>query len=183
MITNREKKALIKRLQNKKHRDAFVSAIIDQTIPFQIRAMRLSKERNWTQKELARRASMKQERISMCENPNYGKLSLSTLKQLASAFDVGLIVRFVPFSDLVEIESNIDTGSLNPTSFDNDDYFKEKDAKGAAASLLHEQYSEEIVRQPNTDFSDVKTKFNFEQIKSVDYIRGDIHETAVGASG
>lgn len=130
MNTNREREAIKKRLRSKEHRDAFVSATVDQTIPFQIRSLRLSLQRNWTQEELATRANMKQERISTCENPNYGKFSLKTLKQLAAAFDVGLVVRFVPFSELVEWESNLSDDSLDVPNFDKEDYFKENLIKG-----------------------------------------------------
>jgi len=124
MTTSQERDDQRKRLKNKEHRDAFVSATADQTIPFQIRAMRSAKHRNWTQEELARRAGMKQERISACENPNYGNFSLRTLKQLAAAFDVALVVRFAPFSELAEWEINMSSESLEIPSFDQEDYFK-----------------------------------------------------------
>ena len=141
MNTNHEKEALRKRLLNKNNREAFVSACVDQTIPFQIKALRSSEERNWTQQELASRAGMKQERISVCENPNYGKFSLQTLKQLAAAFDVGLIVRFAPFSELVEWESNLSPESLNVKNFDKEeDYFKEKEESEFASSILEKYY-------------------------------------------
>ena len=67
---------------------------------------------------------MAQETISRLEDPNYGKLTLKTLKRLASAFEVGLMVRFVPFSELVEWELIIRTNSLEVLSFDEDSYFK-----------------------------------------------------------
>lgn len=129
MNINQEREALRSRLQSKKHRVAFVSATVDQTIPFQIKALRLAKERNWTQEELAQRAGMKQERISTCENPSYGNFSLRTLKQLAAAFDVALIVRFAPFGELAEWEINMSSESLEVPSFDQEDYFKEKPQK------------------------------------------------------
>lgn len=124
MDINHEREAIKKRLLNKKHREAFVSATVDQTIPFQIKSMRLSEERNWTQQELAKRAGMKQERISVCENPNYGRFSLQTLKQIASAFDVALVVRFAPFSELTEWELNLSPESLEVENFDKEEYFK-----------------------------------------------------------
>lgn len=127
MNTNHEREALKKRLMSKKSRDAFVSACVDQTIPFQIKALRLTEERNWTQKKLASRAGMKQERISVCENPNYGRFSLQTLKQIAAAFDVALIVRFAPFSELVEWESNLSPESLEVKNFGKEEYFKERE--------------------------------------------------------
>lgn len=153
MNTNNEQEAAIKkRLLNKKHREAFVSASVDQTIPFQIRAMRLAKDRNWTQQELASRSGMKQERISTCENPNYGRFSLQTLKQLASAFDVALIVRFAPFSELVEWESNLSPGSLEIKNFDKEeDYFKEREEGEISGSFLGEQYYQKIKEQPKIE--------------------------------
>lgn len=147
MNTDREREALKKRLMAKEHRDAFVSASVDQTIPFQIRAMRLAQERNWTQKDLALRAGMKQERISICENPNYGRFSLQTLKQLASAFDVALIVRFAPFSELVEWESNLSPESLEVKNFDKEEYFKERKENEMSLSFLEEQYSTKMTKQ------------------------------------
>jgi transcriptional regulator with XRE-family HTH domain len=122
-----EREALKKRLKSKEHRDAFVSAYVDQTIPFQIRALRLSKQRNWTQEQLATEAGMKQERISALENPNYGQFSLKTLKQLASAFGVALIVRFASFGELAEWEINLSSESLEVPSFNQDPYFQEKE--------------------------------------------------------
>jgi hypothetical protein len=45
---------------------------------------------------------MPQNAISRLESPDYGKLTLTTLRRLAMAFDVGLIVRFVPFTEMVD---------------------------------------------------------------------------------
>jgi transcriptional regulator with XRE-family HTH domain len=168
--TNHEREALRKRLLNKKNREAFVSASVDQTIPFQIRALRLSEERNWTQKELATRAGMKQERISVCENPNYGKFSLQTLKQLASAFDVALIVRFAPFSELVEWESNLSPESLNVKNFDKEkDYFKEKEESEFASSILKEYYSSRVIEQKSSESVGLRNLIDFHQKKKEKY--------------
>lgn len=155
MNINQEREAFKKRLQSKEHRDAFVSASVDQTIPFQVRALRLAPQRNWTQEELAHRADMKQERISACENPNYGRFSLRTLKQLAAAFDVALIVRFAPFSELVEWETNLSSESLEVPNFDQEDYFKEKPANGTGIELLTNNYSNKASRQPSIHSSAV----------------------------
>lgn len=144
MTTDYERKTLIKRLRNKQHRDAFVSAYVDKTIPFQIRALRLAEDRNWTQQELASRSGMKQERISVCENPNYGKFSLQTLKQLASAFDVALMVRFAPFSELVEWELNLSPESLEVKNFDKEECFEEREI---SSSFLMDKYSSETIKQ------------------------------------
>ena len=52
MDINQEREALRKSLQSRERRVAFVSATVDQTIPFQMKALRLAKHRNWTQKKL-----------------------------------------------------------------------------------------------------------------------------------
>jgi transcriptional regulator with XRE-family HTH domain len=115
---------LLTELKNKEYRDAFVSAHIDTGIPFQLRALR--EQRGLTQKELAERSGMKQERISAIENPNYkNAFTLSTLKRLASAFDIALIVRFAPISQLVDWELKISPESLQAVSFNEDPYFSE----------------------------------------------------------
>ena len=120
---NKREENLINELRNKEYRDAFVSELIDTGIPFHIHALR--EQRSWTQKELGEHAGMAQETISRLEDPNYGQLSLTTLKRLASAFDIGLLVRFVPLSELVDWELHLTPDSLKVLSFAEESYFKE----------------------------------------------------------
>ena len=128
MNTIKRKEQLIKELKNKEYRDAFVTAYIDTGIPFQVRALR--EHSGFTQKALAERTGMKQERISAIENPNYkNAFTLSTLKRLASAFDIALIVRFAPISQLVDWELKLRPESLQAVSFNEDPYFKETPQK------------------------------------------------------
>jgi transcriptional regulator with XRE-family HTH domain len=81
-------------------RNRFVESNLNKNISFQIRGMRGSRE--WSQEELAKRTGMNQNMIYRLENPSYGRFTISTLKRVASAFDVALIVRFVPFSQLAD---------------------------------------------------------------------------------
>ena len=91
-----------------------------------------------TQEELAFHANMKQERISTLENPNYASYLLRILKQLAAAFDVALIVRFVPFGELAEWKLNLSSKSLEVPSFNNDRYFQaKKEASGGYNQYTH----------------------------------------------
>ena len=121
IIRNRER--LRSELQDKELRDFFVSEHINIGLSFQIRALR--KQRGWTQKELSDRAKKKQSWIAKIENPNYTGFSLQTLKELASVFDVALIVRFVPFGELVKWELTLSPEKLEALSFNEDPYFKE----------------------------------------------------------
>lgn len=135
-ITSRKTK-LIEKLQNKEYRDSYVSSNIDVGVAFQIRALR--KQRKYTQKKLAEIARMKQGRISVLENPS-NTPNISTLKKIANAFDVGLIVRFVPISNLVEWQLNLSRESLDASSFSEDPYFQAKKEE----TVEHEQYEVKV---------------------------------------
>lgn len=88
---------------------------VDTGLAFQIRALR--EKNGWTQQQLAERTGSKQETICQWENPNYGRYTLTTLKGLATAFDVGLMVKFAPFSEVVEWNANLTRERLAPPSF------------------------------------------------------------------
>jgi transcriptional regulator with XRE-family HTH domain len=62
----------------------------------------MRESRNWSQEELAALVGMPQTAISRLESPDYGKPTITTLKRMARVYDVGLDVRFVPFSLLVD---------------------------------------------------------------------------------
>lgn len=113
------KSKLIEKLRaSKEYRDAFVASQMSMGLPFQIRALR--KQRKWDQKKLATEADMLQPRISTMESPGYASPNLETLKRLASAFDVALIVRFVPFSELLRWSDRFSPDEFQVPSFDND---------------------------------------------------------------
>jgi len=134
---NKRKERFLEELKIKEYRDAFVSELIDTGVPFQIRALR--KQRPWTQKEFSEKVGMAQERISVLEDPNYAKLTLKTLKRLASALDIGLLVKFVPISDLVKWELALSPDSLKALSYDDDPYFKET-TEESETTLSNKQY-------------------------------------------
>ena len=110
---------LISSLKDKEYRDAFVEEHISTGVPFQIKALRELRERNWTQKQLGERAGgMAAERVSILESPKYAKFTISTLLRIASAFDVGLMVRFVPFGELIDMELNLSPQTIAPLDFE-----------------------------------------------------------------
>lgn len=98
-------------------RKQLIDEHIDVGIAFQIRALR--NRQKLTQTDLAELLGdkSKQPMISAWENPNYGRYTLATLKELAKAFDVGLLVRFVPFSKLVDWTVDLTSDVIAPPNF------------------------------------------------------------------
>lgn len=115
--TNSAKREIWESLDEKNSRDAFVAAHLSNTIGAQIFSMRES--RGWSQGDLAEKVDMAQPRISVLEG-GYDSYSLKTLRRLASAFDVAVVVRFVPFSELVDWVADTSGEQLAPVAFDND---------------------------------------------------------------
>ena len=117
-INNREQ--LWESLRDPDFRRQLIDEHINVGIAFQIRSLR--GRQNLTQAKLAVLVGVKQPLISEWENPNYGKYTLATLKELAKAFDVGLLVRFVPFSKLVDWTVDISNDVIAPPGFREEQY-------------------------------------------------------------
>jgi transcriptional regulator with XRE-family HTH domain len=103
-------------MQDKEYRHGFVNAQIEIDLPFQIRALR--KQRELTQPQLADLTGMKQSRISKMEKPGAAHFTLETLRRLAKALDVALLVRFAPFRELVAWSHEFNPDSFVVPSFD-----------------------------------------------------------------
>lgn len=116
--TSARRDQIISSLQDKEYRDLFVSEEIDTGLPLQIRELR--SDREWSQRELAGRTGMTQEGVSRLERLDYGKYTLTTLKRLAAAFDVALVVRFEPYSRLVDWVSNLSPEDMAVPDFEHD---------------------------------------------------------------
>ena len=122
------------KLQTKVYRDAYAEAQLSIEIPFQVRALR--KARGWTQAKLAALCGIPQSRISHIEQPGRDPLSLRTLYRLSSAFDVGLLVQFVSFSELVHLEAAFNPVTFYVSSFKDD---KLEEATTAVSNFEHDK--------------------------------------------
>lgn len=110
LVSNREtqqstdlnsRSSLLQRLRRSRlARSRFVESNISKALAFQIRSLR--EKENWSQQHLAEKIESNQNAVYRAENPNYGKQTITTLKKIAAAFDVALVVRFVPFSELLD---------------------------------------------------------------------------------
>jgi len=122
---------IAEKLRDREYRKAFVVSQINIGIPFQVRA--LLKSRGKTQEWLAKQTGMLQPRVSGLMTPGRTRPNIETLRRLAEAFDCGLAVRFVPFSELARWSASFDPESFNVPEFENDIGFIERKRPPAAA--------------------------------------------------
>ena len=120
------------KLQNKEYREGYVEGQFDIEVPFQIRALR--RARGWTQADLAKYSGISESQIAELEDPDSDPPSVQILHKLCAAFDVGLLVQFVSFSELVRRESEFDPETFNVVSFSGDNIDTEPQA--AAISTM-----------------------------------------------
>lgn len=121
---------LTDKLRDAGYRKAFVASQINIGIPFQIRA--LLKKRGKKQDWLAAKTGMLQPRISGLMTAGKTHPNIETLRRLAEAFDCGLAVRFVPFSELARWSDEFDPESFDVPEFAEDLGFLEKKSPGVA---------------------------------------------------
>ena len=121
-MTSDKEKQLLASLDNKEYREALAIEHVNTTLAIQIRKMRENQNPQWSQSDLANRFGKHQTAISQWENPDYGRHSIKTLKELAGAFDVALLVKFIPFSELVKDMVSLSETRLSPPSFSEEQY-------------------------------------------------------------
>jgi transcriptional regulator with XRE-family HTH domain len=96
---------------SKEYRHAFVEEKVRTGIAAQIKAIR--EQRRMTQPQLAGEMERSQSWVSRLEDPNQPPPTISTLLQVAMAFDVDLDIRFDSFSELLDR-----LGRMGPDSFE-----------------------------------------------------------------
>ena len=112
--------------KGKQNRENYVASHLRHGLSHQIRLTRES--RGLTQSELAKLVGVSQNLISRWESTGYGQYTVSTLNRIASALDVALMVRFVPFSRMVDwlsgtpsVDFGLDVDALQVASFTEED--------------------------------------------------------------
>ena len=102
-----------RKLSSKEYREAYAETQMSVDILFQVEA--LARSRNKTVSDLVKEAD-----APLAQLEGEEAISPETLHRLAAVFDVGLMVRFVPFSDLVYWESVFDPNTFDVTPFKDD---------------------------------------------------------------
>lgn len=108
--------AASRKLRKRDYRQSMVDADARHGLCDQIRAMR--ERAGWSQADLARKIGISQPNVARMEGARDKYLSFQTLFAVARAFDVGLLVRFVPFSEIVQRSFDTSEYEKAPRSFD-----------------------------------------------------------------
>ena len=116
MSSTSELQRLTERLTDPQSRSRMKLNQSRELIASQIRLLR--EKHHLTQAGLGSRVGIPQPRISLLEDPDYAGITLKTLAKLSDAFDVGLIVRFAPFSEIVQWMEGLTPERLTPPSYD-----------------------------------------------------------------
>lgn len=107
---------LLNKLRRRSYRAAYVDENVRTSIAYQVRALR--EQRGWSQKKLAEVLGKPQSVVSRIEDPDYGKLSVQTLLEIAEALDIALLIRYVSFPDFITSMINVSPEALGADSFD-----------------------------------------------------------------
>lgn len=106
---------LVSKLSAPDYRHAYMVQGVKNWIARQVRTLR--EQRGWSQEDLGRATKKPQSAISRVEDPDYGKLTLQTLFDLAKAYDLPLLVQFVEWSDWLTRMDDASTEALQKESF------------------------------------------------------------------
>lgn len=126
-------------LQNRRYRAATVKEAVRSVIALQIRQLRQKSGKS--QVALASEASTSQSAIARLEDPDYGRVSVTTLLKLATALDVALLVKFVPFSKFIKEYADLSPGALSVPTFDEEKKESEEQVASVPTEASNLQYA------------------------------------------
>lgn len=108
--------------EDKSFRHAFALEFVKNSIPSQIRALR--EERGWTQADLGKAVNKPRNVITRLENPNSNIPNLLTMLEIAQGCEAALVVKIVPFSELLKEYDQPFEAYFAPSIFSEDEIEK-----------------------------------------------------------
>jgi transcriptional regulator with XRE-family HTH domain len=102
-------------LKDKEMRDAYLDEKMRAKVALQIKALRT--QRGWSQAELGQRIGKPQSNVARLEDRDVARYTLTTLLELASTYDCGLVVEFVPYAEFLERTHDLSPTHLQVPSF------------------------------------------------------------------
>jgi transcriptional regulator with XRE-family HTH domain len=131
-----------KLIKGRDTRESYIRSKLSVLLPAQIRSLRL--RRDMKQAELGAEAEMKQGRISSLERIGVASFSIGTLIRLASAFRVGLIVKFVPMSEMLAWENSFMPDEFDVVPVEKDEAFINYGSVQAESPICSHSWAETV---------------------------------------
>lgn len=133
---------IFKLLNSQKSRAGYIKAKLSVLVPAQIRALRIRSTNPPMPKQtdLARESEMHQSRISMFETPGAANVTLETLSKIAAGLRCGIVVKFVPFTDMLRWENSFRPDVFDVRRLTEDEDFLTPDAPVELNSVLGSFY-------------------------------------------
>jgi transcriptional regulator with XRE-family HTH domain len=102
--------------EKKEMRDAYLEEKTRARIALQIKSIR--SQRGWSQAELGQRMGKPQSNVARLEDREVARYTVTTLLDLASTYDCGVIVEFVPYEEFLQRTEDLSPERLQVLSFD-----------------------------------------------------------------
>lgn len=106
------RRRLAERLQDSDYRHGYFESHIDSSIAAQIKANRTY--RKMSQKQLAKAAGLFQSQVSKLEDVNHERWTAKTLRRIARAFDLVLVIRLERFSKALGLRDDFPRNLVEP---------------------------------------------------------------------
>jgi transcriptional regulator with XRE-family HTH domain len=131
-------------------------------LAFQIRALRDGAK--MSQAEFANALGTSQPAINRLESTEKARPTITTLKKIAAVFDVGLEVRFVPFSTLAKfvsgtpfVEYGMSTSAFYVPPFEKDENFVVHPERPLASNVLSfNQFGGQKRKEPRSEYQQLQ---------------------------
>jgi transcriptional regulator with XRE-family HTH domain len=120
-----------KLLKSHAARTSYIKAKLSVLIAAQIKTLRVKSVDPPMpyQRDLANESDLHQSRISMFETPGEANMTIETLAKIAAALKVGVVIKFVPFSDMVRWESSFSADIFDVKRLRDDEAFLNPEAE------------------------------------------------------
>ena len=100
----------LRKFLRKDYRDGYMQTQVRGGIAYQMQALR--RKLRLTQSQMVEKLDKPQSVISRLEDTEYGRVSVQTLLDVASALDVALLVQFVDYPDFLTRTEDMSEGAL-----------------------------------------------------------------------